>query len=206
MIAECIPAGVKKALQKHHINYLEANGNAFITKGDLLVIIDGNKKVDIEKPVANRAFMKTGLKAVFHFLNHPEAANDNYRKLAADTQIALGNIKYIMGGLSEANFLFDVHRKNIRLNDMAGLLEHWLVGYREVLRPTLLLGTYTFTKVNNTQNDWKELDMKNANGLWGGEPAADLLTNYLRPERFQLYTNQHKMQAMRTLHILPDAR
>ena len=89
---------------------------------------------------------------------------------------------------------------------MADLLERWFVGYRETLRPTLLIGTYAFNKVKNTQNDWRKMDIKKADCLWGGEPAADLLTNYLRPQRFQLYTNQHKMQVMRTLHILPDAK
>jgi hypothetical protein len=69
---------------------------------------------------------------------------------------------------------------------MADLLERWFVGYRETLRPTLLIGTYAFNKVKNTQNDWRKMDIKKADCLWGGEPAADLLTNYLRPQRFQL--------------------
>ena len=206
VIAANIPAGVKKALKEKRINYLEANGNAFIRNGDMLIFIDGKNPTEVEKATANRAFMKTGLKAVFHILNHPQAVNDNYRKLAADTNIALGNIKYIMDGLREAGFIFDIDKKNIRLKNIAGLLERWLVGYREILRPTLLLGTYTWNKVNNPQHDWKKLDMKKAGCLWGGEPAADILTNYLRPERFQLYTPQHKMQAMRALQILPDAK
>ncbi|MCC7159523.1 MAG: hypothetical protein IT281_08295 [Ignavibacteria bacterium] len=206
VIAANIPAGVKKALQEKQINYLEANGNAFIRNGDMLIFIDGRNPAELEKITVNRAFMKTGLKAVFHLLNHPQAVNDNYRKLAADTNIALGNIKYIMDGLYEAGFVFDVDKKNIRLKNMAGLLERWLVGYREILRPTLLLGTYAFNKANNTQNEWKQLDMKKADCLWGGEPAADILTSYLRPERFQLYTPQHKMQVVRALQLLPDAK
>ena len=85
VITANIPAGVKKALQEKQINYLEANGNAFIRNGDLLIFIDGKNPAEIEKATANRAFMKTGLKAVFHLLNHPQAVSDNYRKLAADT-------------------------------------------------------------------------------------------------------------------------
>ena len=115
-------------LQEKQINYIEANGNAFIRQEDLFVFIDGNNEAGIEKATTNRAFMKTGLKAVFHLLNHPEAANDNYRKLAADTNIALGNIKYIMDNLRETGFLFDIDRKNVRLRNMAGLLERWLMG------------------------------------------------------------------------------
>lgn len=206
VVARHIPAGVKKALQKEGVNYLEANGNIFIRQNDMLIIIDNNDEAPIEKPTTNRAFMKTGLKAVFYLLNHPEAANDNYRKLAADTNMALGNVKYTMDGLREANFLFNVDKKTVRLRNMKGLLERWLIAYREILKPTLLLGTYNFDKLNNSQKEWRNIDIQKALCLWGGEPAADILTNYLRPQRFQLYTNQHKIQIMLSLRILPNAK
>lgn len=200
-----ISNGVKKALRKEHINYIEANGNAFIQSGELIVFVDSNNPVVSEKAIGNRAFMKTGLKAVFYLLNHPEAANYNYRKLAAATNIALGNIKYIMDGLREANFLLQVDKNTVRLRNLGDLLERWLVGYREVLRPTLLLGTYSFDGERNNGNSWRNMDMQKASCLWGGEPAADLLTNYLQPGRFQLYTNQNKIQVMLALFILPNA-
>ena len=106
VLAANIPTGIKKALQEKQINYLEANGNAFIQQGDLIVVIDSNNEATIKRSTRNRAFMKTGLKAIFHLLTHPEAANDNHRKLAADTHIALGNIKYIMDGFARGQLSF----------------------------------------------------------------------------------------------------
>lgn len=204
--AASISNGVKKALRKEHINYIEANGNAFIQNGELIVFVDSNNAVESQKNTGNRAFMKTGLKAVFYLLNHPEAANYNYRKLAADTNIALGNIKYIMDGLREANFLLQVDKNTVRLRNIGDLLERWLVGYREILRPALLLGTYAFDGKRNTSNNWRKMDLQKAGCLWGGEPAADLLTNYLQPGRFQLYTNQDKIKVMLTLFLVPKAK
>jgi hypothetical protein len=40
--------------------------------------------------------------------------------------------------------------------------------------------------------------------LWGGEPGAALLTNYLTPENFTLYTDGHWQEVMQTLKLLPD--
>ncbi len=203
VIAGNILPGVKKLLRENRIDYLQMNGNANIENDQLFIHIDTNEKIATEKP-ANRAFMKTGLKAIFHLLNFPAAINDNYRKLAADTHIALGNIKYIMDGLREANFILDITKNKMRFKNMPALLERWVTGYREILRPGLLLGTYRFDKVADTQNTWKAIDIGKANCLWGGEPAADVLTNYLRPNHFDLYTNQHKIPVMLTLNIKPD--
>jgi hypothetical protein len=202
VVAGNILPGVKKALRENQVNYIQMNGNAYIQNDQLFVLIDTNEEIQAEKP-ANRAFMKTGLKAIFHLLNFPEATNDSYRKLASDTDVALGNIKYLMDGLREANFILNVNAKTIRLKNMPALLDRWVMGYREVLRPSLLLGTYTFDKVADLQNTWKTIDIVKAHCLWGGEPAADLMTNYLRPNHFDLYTNQHKIQTMLSLNMKP---
>jgi len=40
--------------------------------------------------------------------------------------------------------------------------------------------------------------------LWGGEPAASLLTNYLTPEKFIIYTNGSWQELVRALKVVPD--
>jgi hypothetical protein len=54
--------------------------------------------------------------------------------------------------------------------------------------------------------NWEHLPVQDANGvvLWGGEPAASLLTNYLSPEKFTLYINGSWQGLMRDLKLAPD--
>jgi hypothetical protein len=40
--------------------------------------------------------------------------------------------------------------------------------------------------------------------LWGGEPAADILTNYLNPERFTLYTKLKTADLIKKYRLIPD--
>ncbi|WP_293010711.1 type IV toxin-antitoxin system AbiEi family antitoxin [Mongoliibacter sp.] len=39
---------------------------------------------------------------------------------------------------------------------------------------------------------------------WGGETGADLLTNYLRPEKFTLFTDLKKNDFIKGTRLMPD--
>jgi hypothetical protein len=140
VVAEQIAQPARELLRKKGIPYLEANGNAFIDTDTTTIFIDGNKSVKEVKPVTNRAFTKTGLKAVFHLLNDPEAIGRTYRQLASETAVGLGNITYIMDGLQEAGFILPIDKRKVVLKNKKALLERWLAGYRETLKPDLLRG------------------------------------------------------------------
>lgn len=203
VIAERILPPVKKALQEKGIAYLETNGNAFLQNPPLYIHIDTHPPIRKDKPVTNRAFTKTGLKAVFHFLNNKDAINDNFRKIAADTGIALGNIKYIIDGLTEAGYILKANRNDIRLKNITTLLERWIAGYRETLKPSLFTGTFRFPDKQAIQN-WRSLNLQLIDAAWGGEPAGDLLTDYLKANHLQLYTPLPKNQVMQQWKLIPD--
>lgn len=203
VIAERILPTVKTALQGKGIAYLETNGNAHLQNPPLYIHIDTHAPIRKDKPVTNRAFTKTGLKAVFHFLNNKDAINDNFRKIAADTGIALGNIKYIIDGLTEAGYILKVNKKDIRLKNAAALLERWVAGYRETLKPSLLKGAFGFLDKQARQN-WRNLDLQGIDAVWGGEPAGDILTDYLKATHLQLYTPLPKNQLMQQWKLIPE--
>ena len=46
----------------------------------------------------------------------------------------------------------------------------------------------------------------NEASFWGGEPGADLLTNYLQPAVFQLYSTETKMDLMKNYRFIPDPK
>lgn len=202
VVAERILPPVKKAFQEKGIAYLEINGNAHLQNSLLYVHIDTHAPVRKDKPVTNRAFTKTGLKAVFHFLNNKATINDNFRKIATDTGIALGNIKYIIDGLTEAGYILKVNKNDIQLKNVKTLLERWVAGYRETLKPSLLIGTFRFPDKQTRQN-WRSLNPQQIDAVWSGEPAGDLLTGYLKANTLQLYTPLLKNEIMREWKLIP---
>jgi hypothetical protein len=198
LIANRIFPKIKEELRQKEIPYLEANGNIFLKKDGLLLFIDTQKSLDIEKNKGNRAFTKTGLKVLFYLLHHKDAINLTQRELAEKTGVGLGNIPQVIGGLKETGYLIPLNNKTYVWENRKAMLERWITEYATVLRPKLVKERYTL------KGDWQQIWFDNHKTVWGGEPAADLLTNYLRPEKFLIYTNENRMDLIKNYRLMPD--
>ena len=55
-------------------------------------------------------------------------------------------------------------------------------------------------------NDWKKTTLKEGETYWGGEPAGDLLTNFLRPAELTLYTTEKRGDLMKNYRLIPDVQ
>lgn len=203
VVAEKIYPALKQELRNKGIGYLDTAGNIYIEQNGTIIWLEGNKPPKHEKPATNRAFTKTGLKTVFYLLLHKEAINLPYRKLAETTETALGNIKNIIEGLREAGFVLPLDEKNILLKNKKALLERWITGYRETLKPTLHIGTFRFLRPEEFGN-LDALQGPNQETIWGGEPAAEEMTKYLHPQIYTLYTTMPKIDIMRKAKLIPD--
>ena len=64
------------------------------------------------------------------------------RMIAEKAAVALGNINYIINGLKEHKFLIEKNRNEFMLINKKQLLEKWLAGYEERLKPTLHIGNF----------------------------------------------------------------
>lgn len=203
VIADNIFPTLKQVLRHENIAYLDTAGNIYVKTKEVFIWIDAHKPVVKEKTGMNRAFSKTGLKMVFYLLQNEGAINLPYRHLAAETGVALGNVKNIIDGLREAGFILQLNANTLRIQNKKGLLERWITGYEEVLKPAILLGRYRFSDENNLAN-WKGLAIETGIDVWGGEPAAEHYTNYLTPGALTLYTKQPKVKIMTKWRLIPD--
>lgn len=201
IVAEKIFPAMKEELRKRNVNYMDGAGNVFISEGKTFLWMDGQRAPALKKTV-NKAFTKTGLKVVFYFLHRRNGFDKTYREIAQATGVALGNINNVIHGLNEAGFLLPLNKKNFKLLRNKQLLDRWITGYGDVLRPTLLLGNYRFW-IDDQLANWKNLHFPTDDFRWGGEPAADLLIHYLQPQTLTIYT-ETKAQLVREWNMLPD--
>ena len=202
IIAERIFPKIKEQLRQHKIAYLEANGNIYFHENRFHYFIDTQKPIDQKKETGNRAFTKTGLKVLFHFLLHEKLINLPHREIAETTNVAHGNIAYIFNGLKENGFLLKLNKNTLQLNNKKELLEKWIVAYKETLQPALKTGQFRFANDNDFIH-WRNILLKEET-LWGGEPAGDLLTNYLRPGELTLYTKENRNELIKNYRMVPD--
>ena len=183
LVADYVNEPMAEDLKKNKIEFIDAAGNAYINQPPLYIYIKGNKPQDKRlEAVRDRAFRGTGLKVAFTFLCNPQMVNKNYRAIARAAGVALGNIGLIINDLVTQDFLLDMGKKGYKLVNKKRLLDRFIEDYPKKLRQRLLLGRF------QSHLDWKEthfLGLENV--YWGGEVAAAVMTDYLKPQQLTIY-------------------
>ena len=189
LVTDYVAPALADELKARRIAFLDTAGNAYIDQPSVLIWVKGNKPA--AKPAAvtvGRAFQPTGLQVVFTLLCNPQAVNQPYRVLADLAGVAHGTVGWVMPDLQQLGFVRDLQGKRgtRRLFNMGRLLDEWATTYARVLRPRTLIGRYYVAALNG----WKDWPLAEHGATWGSEPAAALLTEYLRPGELTIYAER----------------
>ena len=202
LVADYINPNMADQLRKTDVQFIDAVGNAFIKTNLHHVQIKGNKKPSIERYPRNRprALTKAGLRVVYALLLEPELVAEPYRTIADIAAVALGTVGHIVQDLETRGYLVTKNRSR-RLVRVDELLQLWVERFPETLRPDLLLGTFKA----DDPDWWKNVDLVEFNAQWGGEIAAAMYTDYLRPVVATVYVpkvNQMQLVAAAKLRMM----
>lgn len=204
LMAQEIPEKIKIVLREHQFDYIEANGNMFLKLPKKYIFIE-NKTQKVTSPKnKDQAFTKKGLIVVFHLLSAPELVNETQRGIAQVTSTSLDTVNKVFLSLRAQGFIRKRNEKEFRLDQKRNLFLKWIDAFEQKLKPSLLVGRYRFQGPEK-ERAWHEIELHD-NSFWGGEPGADLLTNYLVPAVFQLYSTETKMDLMKNYRFIPDPK
>jgi hypothetical protein len=198
-IAHTIYPEVRKALKDCDINYVDGAGNLYIRTANNFLFIEGQKTENNEREFKGRLFEKAGLKILFAFLINENLLNYTYRDIAEKTNTALGTVTYIIKELKKEGYLLNINKDTMKLNKKNELMNKWINGYDQKLKKTIFIKTF---RINNDK--WKRLHFNTDKTLWGGEPAAAILTEYLHPEIFTIYTEEEYKKLIFNYLLIPD--
>lgn len=187
LIAQNIYPQLMNELIQNGINSLDAAGNCQIKVDELYIHVEGKKQT--VKPVTtvsnkSRLFQEAGLKIIFRLLENEEWINLSYRQMQLSANVSLGSVNIIMNELIEAGYILKTENGKF-VKNRKELLERWIIGYNDILKPKLFLKRMTF-KNKETKQSWAELSLPSGS-CWGGEAAANLYDGYLYPEQYTLY-------------------
>ncbi len=187
LITDFVNPKMAERLKEMNIAFIDLAGNAYINNAPVYIYIRGNKPIakpaGITVPKPTRAFQATGLKVVFGFLINPDLIYAPYRTIAELTDVALGTVGWVINDLQAHGFLLEDGKKR-RLIRKRELLDMWVEVYPEKLKPKLFLGRYQA----KDKNWWRNTDIEKYHAVWGGEVAAAIITNYLKPYTTTVYT------------------
>lgn len=203
LIARLLSPQLRQTLREHNIAYLDLAGNAYIKSNRLVVFVEGQKSREPKSRAAPaNAFTKSGMRVIFLFLLDERLVNATYREIAGEAQVALGIIPRVMDGLKQSGHLLKIDEHAYKLARKQQLLQRWMTDYAEKLKSSLHVGNFRFA--NGRQRDtWQRLELDRRT-LWGGEAAADILTQSIRPAILTLYTEETRAALMKRYHFIPD--
>ncbi len=201
LISQYISKPNREILRNENINYLDVSGNCYINKNSLFLYINDQKVTEQRKPKTSKLWNASGLRLVFAILVNPDLINEPYRVISNQSKLALGAVGALIKELETENYIIAYSNK-YHLENREALLNRWIETYNAILKPKLITAKFRFATPNDRAN-WQQKNTKAM--FWGGEPAGAILTNYLHPQKFTLYTEVSKFEVMKTLHLVPDA-
>lgn len=204
LVTNYLTPPVAEALKAAGVMFADAAGNAFLRGPNFIIWVHGRRKPAADSPPrAGRAWQPTGLKLIFALLCNPGWIELGYRDLAARAGVANGTVGWAMRELNEQGFVLPARRnvRGRRLQNMRKLLDRWVEVYAGTFRATTLLGRYRADR----HNWWETLDANRHGVLLGAEPAAAILSKYLKPGTITLYAKgavgalmvEHRLRAAR---------
>ncbi len=184
LVAKYINPRIAERMHGMNIPFIDTAGNAYINEPPLYIFVKGNRPVarlTVDQP--NRLYNPGGLQVIFTLLCNQGLENEPYREIAQKARVALGTVGWVMYDLKNYDYIVQRigrERKLIRRND---LLKRWIEAYPQRLRPKNVLKRFRA----DDMNWWKDADLAEIKALWGGEVAANIMTDYLKPQTFTLY-------------------
>ena len=199
LIADYINPNLAERLREQKIQFLDEAGNAYINLARRYIYIKGCKRLPrreqpgyARREKTGRAFQATGLKMLFAILCQPELLNAPYRTIAKVAGIANGTVGWVINDLKAGGLLVETNNKGRTITNYKKLFDLWVDAYPITLRPKLQRGQY----IVEDPHWWGDFAIEQYQACWGGEIAAALLTEYLRPEIGTVYVNKQAFKSL----------
>ena len=197
LFAPYITDVIARKCRELDVPFIDAVGNAYLRFPGLYVFITGQKPKHgfATATVVRGVGRATTLRVVFALLCRPQLLNVPYREITDVTGVALGAVGPVFQDLHKLGYL-NIGRpergrrqatgrpkRNRRILEPVRLFEEWVTNYPIKLRPTLNARRFRAQDADW----WKTAQLNELGGVWGGEVAADHLTNYLQPATVTIY-------------------
>jgi len=209
--APYVTPAIANRCRELEIAFLDDAGNAHLKAPGCFIFITGNKPQgpnvapyprenrpqeggllqDAAPPFQTHArqggVTQTALRVVFALLCKPELLNAPYREIREAAEVALGAIGWVFFNL-EGRGLTVGKQPNRHIADPIRLLDEWVINYPIKLRPKLEAWRFRAPE----PEWWREADLQDVGGYWGGEVAAERLTGYIKPATQTIYLPPNK--------------
>ncbi len=197
------------ALAESGWNFVDQAGNVRLElEPGLLFHVMGKRPQHV--PAQGRGLGAPGYRALFAILARPGLANLPVREAAVLAGVGKTTFAYTLERMIEEGELRR-SKNGLQVEDQPALIDRWVTGYHDVLRPRLLQGIYqTQWQVEELESRITsilgEQDAPGTRWAWGGGAAAFRMTRHYRGEFTVLHVDPPIHGLGRKLRALPAAK
>jgi len=199
---------VIEQLLKKNIEFIDVDGNIYLNSPAIYVL--ARNQVSKESASKSLEITAAALQVIYALLSQPNlfARGDDFdEEIAYISGVTPKTVKNTLKKLQDLDYI-KYRNGKYEIVDYVKLLERWELGYSERLRAKLLLGTFTpigggdFSEVRDKIKECAE----KYDYLIGGELAASVMTDYLRPITTVLHlrSESDSRQIAVQLRLKPD--
>ena len=185
LVTRYVTPQLAEELKRMDIPFIDLAGNTYINEPPIMIYIKGNKLPEkYQQEAPTRAFRPAGMRVIYALLRNPGLEDAPFRDIAELTNVALGTVRWVMDDLNKLGYLLVINPRKRKLIRKKDLLNQWVTEYPIQLRNKLIMGRY-----RAEENEWwKYANLEEVNAFWGGEVAAQKLTDFLKPQIVTIYT------------------
>jgi len=183
LVTRYVSGGQADELRALNLAFLDTAGNAFINQDGLYVFVKGQGAGRDRGPQTEGIFRPAELRVLFAFLCQKGLERATQEKIKQMTGVGLGTVNRLIRALELAGYILKLKGQDRRLVRKRELLEQWAVAYPQRLRPKQMIGRFQGPR----EPWWNTVDLRAIGAQWGGEIAANYLTQYLKPQLVTLY-------------------
>lgn len=199
---------VIEQLLKENIEFIDVDGNIYLNSPAIYVLT--RNQVSKESASKSLEITAAALQVIYALLSQQNLfvrGHDFDEEIANISGVTPKTVKNTLKKLQDLDYISHRNGK-YEIVDYVRLLERWELGYSERLRAKLFLGTFTpigkgdFSEVRDKIKECAE----EYDYLIGGELAASLMTEYLRPISATLHLSKSSdiRQVAVYLKLKPD--
>ncbi|MDR8731178.1 hypothetical protein FEQ05_05082 [Burkholderia pseudomultivorans] len=171
------------ACRDMQVDALDLAGNASLLLGDNIILVSGRPRPD-NAQARPATWTRSTLRVAFALLTVPSLLGKTYRDIAQVAGVSHGTVQNaIHAMLGRRDLIEQPGGHGMQFADAGRLIDEWATLYPTLLRGSLQLGHYR----TDVPDWWRGVPELPDRCRFGGEPAAAILTDYLKPATFTVY-------------------
>ncbi|CAN7629985.1 type IV toxin-antitoxin system AbiEi family antitoxin [Paraburkholderia sp. DD10] len=201
LVTSYLSPNMINACRDMQVDALDLAGNASLLLGDNVILVSGRPRLD-SAPMQRSSWTRSTLRVALALLMDPSLLVKTYRDIAQVAGVSHGTVQNAIHGMRERRDLIERRGEpGLQFTDKDRMIDEWTTLYPSLLRGSLELGRFR----TDMADWWQDVPDMRDRCWFGGEPAAAMLTGYLKPATFTLYcANEVPREWIAKARLRPD--